>query len=71
VVEAQRVPVVTVAAVDRGQWGEECPVGPGARLLSVNGQPVEALGEAGVGPALFPAVLPPLSAALLEFEVEA
>jgi hypothetical protein len=41
--------VPVVARVAEQHWGQGCPVGPGSRLLSVNGVLVEALGG-GRGP---------------------
>ena len=45
-------------------------MGPGSRLLSVNGVLVEALGVAGVQAVLFPSAVAPLACLVLEFQVE-
>ena len=67
----RQLEAVVVARVTEQHWGQGCPVGPGSRLLSVNGVLVEALGVAGVQAVLFPSAVAPLACLLLEFQVEA
>ena len=66
----RQLEAVVVARVAEQHWG--CPVGPGSRLLSVNGVLVdsEALGVAGVQAVLFPSAVASLACLLLEFQVE-